>query len=96
MLNRAPSQSPLQPEAQPRIPSMTVQRQSSVEKSVVDEKEKSSVDMKDSGSAQGELQSPALSYKPGSPSKPKLPYSWQLVMIVLTCLCTCTFLFYYC
>ncbi|KAH9886734.1 MFS general substrate transporter [Cubamyces lactineus] len=67
---------------------MTVQRQSSVEKPVVDEKEQSSVDIKDTGSAQGELQSPALSYKPGSPSKPKLPYSWQLVMIVLTCLCT--------
>ncbi|KAI0331369.1 MFS general substrate transporter [Cubamyces sp. BRFM 1775] len=67
---------------------MTVQRQNSVEKSVVDEKEKSSVDMKDNGSAQGELQSPALSYKPGPPSKPKLPYSWQLVMIVLTCMCT--------
>ncbi|KAI0369350.1 MFS general substrate transporter [Pilatotrama ljubarskyi] len=67
---------------------MSFQRQSSVEKSAVDEKEKSSVDMKDSSSSQGEEQSPALSYAPAESSKPKLPYSWQLVMIVLTCLCT--------
>ncbi|CDO77471.1 hypothetical protein BN946_scf184902.g5 [Trametes cinnabarina] len=67
---------------------MSNQRQSGVEKSMVEEKEKSSVDVKDDASSKGEAQSPSLPYSPGSLSKPKLPYSWQLAMIVLTCLCT--------
>lgn len=72
------------------IQRMSFQRQNSTEKSPLDEKDKGSVDVRDNGSSQGE--EPALGYAAGSPSKPKLPYSWQLAMIVLTCLCTCTLL----
>ncbi|KAI8996319.1 MFS general substrate transporter [Trametes punicea] len=67
---------------------MSAQRHSDLDKVSIDQNEKSLVDVKDGGSSNGEPQSPALSYSPSSPSKPRLPYSWQLVMIVLTCLCT--------
>ncbi|KAI0673172.1 MFS general substrate transporter [Trametes maxima] len=67
---------------------MSLQRQNSVEKAPIDEREKTSVDVKDDGSSRGEGRSPALPYDSDSPSKPKLPYYWQLVMVVLTCLCT--------
>ncbi|KAL1943261.1 hypothetical protein VTO73DRAFT_4336 [Trametes versicolor] len=65
---------------------MSFQRQNSTEKSPLDEKDGGSVDVRDNSSSQGS--EPALGYAAGSPSKPKLPYSWQLAMIVLTCLCT--------
>lgn len=71
-------------------PRMSFQRQNSTEKSPLDEKDSGSVDVRDNSSSQGS--EPALGYAAGSPSKPKLPYSWQLAMIVLTCLCTCTLL----
>ncbi|OJT11277.1 Major facilitator superfamily domain-containing protein 1 [Trametes pubescens] len=67
---------------------MSLQRQNSTEKPPLDEKDKGSVDVRDNGSSQGEEPASALGYAAGSPSKPKLPYSWQLAMIVLTCLCT--------
>ncbi|TFK82833.1 MFS general substrate transporter [Polyporus arcularius HHB13444] len=66
---------------------MSLQREYSVEKSPTEEK--TSVDVHDSGSSQGEAEQTALAYAAakGAP-KAKLPYSWQLVMIVLVCLCT--------
>ncbi|KAI0651119.1 MFS general substrate transporter [Trametes meyenii] len=67
---------------------MSLQRKNSVEKAPIDEKEKTSVDVQDDGSSRGEARSSALPYGSDSPSKPKLPYYWQLAMIVLTCLCT--------
>ncbi|TBU31284.1 MFS general substrate transporter [Dichomitus squalens] len=55
---------------------------------VVDEKEKTSVDVHDEGSSQDE-QALVLGYStPGLAPKPRLPYWWQLAVIVLTCLCT--------
>ena len=58
---------------------------------VVDEKEKTSVDVHDGGSSQGE-QAPVLGYStPGLAPKPRLPYGWQLAVIILTCLCTCAY-----
>ena len=70
---------------------MSPQRANSTEKSPVEEK--GSVDIHDSGSSQGgDDQSPALGYTtPKMARKPTLPYAWQMVMIVLTCLCTCAY-----
>lgn len=57
---------------------------------VMDEKEQASIEMK-GGSSQGE-QSPVLGYStPALAPRPKLPYGWQLAVIVLTCLCTCEY-----
>ncbi|KAI0772398.1 MFS general substrate transporter [Trametes elegans] len=67
---------------------MSLQRQSSVEKTPVDEKETSPVSINDDNGSRREGRSLVPSFAPGSPSKPRLPYSWQLAMIVLTCLCT--------
>ncbi|KAI0830310.1 MFS general substrate transporter [Trametes gibbosa] len=67
---------------------MSVQPQNNVEKFPVGEREKASIDVRDDGSSRGDEQSSALAYEQGSSPKPKLPYSWQLAMIVLTCLCT--------
>ncbi|KAM5537436.1 hypothetical protein V8D89_008955 [Ganoderma adspersum] len=54
---------------------------------VMDEKEQASIEMK-GGSSQGE-QSPVLGYStPALAPRPKLPYGWQLAVIILTCLCT--------
>ncbi|KAI0742862.1 MFS general substrate transporter [Daedaleopsis nitida] len=45
--------------------------------------------MRDNGSSQGGDDAPALGYTmPKQAMKPRLPFGWQLVMIVLTCLCT--------
>nr|VWP01720.1 Cytochrome P450 monooxygenase CYP52X1 [Ganoderma boninense] len=54
---------------------------------VMDEKDQASIEMK-GGSNQGE-QSPVLGYStPALAPRPKLPYGWQLAVIILTCLCT--------
>ncbi|PIL26007.1 MFS general substrate transporter [Ganoderma sinense ZZ0214-1] len=54
---------------------------------VMDEKEQASIEMK-GGSSHGE-QSPVLGYStPALSPRPKLPYAWQLAVIILTCLCT--------
>ena len=65
-----------------------MQRTTSTEKSPVDVAEKSSVE----GSRSADEQAPALDYAtPAMAPKPKLPYGWQFAMILLTCMCTCTY-----
>ncbi len=59
---------------------------------VMDEKEQASIEMK-GGSSQDERSS-ALGYStPALTPRPRLPYRWQLAVIILTCLCTCGYLF---
>ncbi|RPD77185.1 MFS general substrate transporter [Lentinus tigrinus ALCF2SS1-7] len=66
---------------------MSLQRELSVEKPPIEEK--ASVDVHDSSSSQGDTEQAALAYAAQKAApKAKLPYAWQLVMIVLTCLCT--------
>ncbi|KAI1787363.1 MFS general substrate transporter [Ganoderma leucocontextum] len=61
---------------------------SGMDSPAMDEKEKVSIDMKGSGSSQDE-RSPVLEHStPALAPKPKLPYGWQLAVIILTCLCT--------
>lgn len=68
---------------------------SSGKDSPVMDEEKASVELKD-GSSQGE-QSPGLGYStPGLAPRPKLPYGWQLAVIILTCLCTCKYFLDFC
>ncbi|EMD35156.1 hypothetical protein CERSUDRAFT_85860 [Gelatoporia subvermispora B] len=62
-----------------------MERSSSTEKSPVEEKV--SYDHQDKGSSHTDEQ--ILPYSPSTTStKPKLPIAWQVVIIVLTCLCT--------
>ncbi|KAH9920859.1 MFS general substrate transporter [Epithele typhae] len=64
---------------------MSLKRGGSSEKTPVELQDKSSVD----GSHSADGQTPALGYTPPArTTKPRLPYTWQLVMIILTCLCT--------
>ena len=84
-----PPGTPIPPPALTSRRMSTKRANSSDEKSPVETSEKSSVD----GSRAGDEQPPALNY--AASTKPKLPYSWQLVMIVLTCLCTCAYTFHF-
>ena len=70
---------------------MSLQRADSTEKSP--DEEKASIDAHDSGCSQGrDDHSPALGHTtPKMTRKPTLPYAWQAVMIVLTCLCNCAY-----
>lgn len=74
---------------------MSLLRENSVEKSPVEEK--ASLEEHDSSSSQGDAEQTALGYGTRKVTpKAKLPYGWQLLMVVLTCLCTCRFIHHCC
>lgn len=64
---------------------MTTSRSNSIGKDEIEEKSSYSPREEFSGSPDN---AKSLSYS-GSPKPGRLPIAWQLVMIVLTCLCTC-------
>lgn len=64
---------------------MSIERTTSAEKSPIDEK--GSYEVREASSPQP---SDEVSRLPSAaPAKRTLPYGWQLLMIILTCLCTC-------